>query len=71
MAAVVVLPFVADTSTLPRFSREASIPSASGSSASSSLPGALVAPPPRRRDRTPSARASTSLGASMFAISCA
>ena len=49
-AAVVVLPLVAEMSTLPRVRRAASCAMASRSSRMSTLPGALVAPPPRRRE---------------------
>src|ERR1039458_4985512 len=69
IAEVVVLPFVADTSTLPRDRRAPSSPIALGSRRMSTFPGALDAPPPRRRETAPTARARASLGASGPAIS--
>ena len=68
IAAVVVLPFVADTSTLPRDRRAPSSPIAPGSRRISTFPGALDAPPPRRRETAPTARARASFGASGPAI---
>ena len=50
IAAVVVFPFVADTSATPRGRRAARRSSAPGSTAESSLPGRVV-PPPRRATR--------------------
>ena len=68
-AAVVVLPLVAEISTLPWLRRVASVAIASGARRSSTLPGALVAPPPRRRESAPTPRASASLAVSVPAIS--
>ena len=61
IAAVVVLPLVAEITTEPSRSRAASSPIASGSSASSTLPGqARAAAAPARRASAPTARAATS-----------
>ena len=49
------------SSTLPGARRAPSAPMASGSRRIRTLPGALVAPPPRRRESAPTARASASL----------
>ena len=58
IAAVVVLPFVAEMSTEPRGSRPARRSIASGSSFHRSLPGMVVPPPVRAsRDSPPTARA--------------
>ena len=58
IAAVVVLPFVAETSTEPSGSRAASRSTASGSSFESSFPGKVVPPPvPVSRERVPAALA--------------
>ena len=62
IAAVVVLPLVAETNTLPRLKREPSTPIASGCRRISTFPGTLVAPPPRSRESAPAARANASLG---------
>ena len=58
IAAVVVLPFVAETSAEPRGSRAASGPTPLGSIVASTLPG-IVVPPPRAasRERRPASRA--------------
>ena len=50
IAALVVLPLVAEMTTLPRSSRDASCPIACGSTRVSTLPGSDV-PPPRRAVR--------------------
>ena len=58
IAAVVVLPFVAETSADPRGSRAARRSTALGSSFQSSLPGSVVPPPaPASRERPAAARA--------------
>ncbi len=69
IVAVVVLPLVAEMSTLPRGRRAPRSPIASGASRISSLPGALVPPPPRIREIAPTLRASASLAAEVPAIS--
>src|SRR5205823_14857660 len=57
-AAVVVLPFVAETSAEPRGRRAASRSTAEGSSFHRSFPGRVVPPPaPASRERPPTARA--------------
>ncbi len=62
IAAVVVLPLVAEISTLPRCRREPSTPIASGCRRISTFPGTLVAPPPHSRESAPAARARASFG---------
>src|SRR5204862_1752823 len=63
--AVVVLPFVADTSTEPRGRRRASRSIAPGSSFHRSLPGRVVPPPrPAARDTAPAARSTAASTAS-------
>ena len=65
IAAVVVLPLVAEITTLPCSRRPASSPIACGSRRVSSLPGSEVPPPrPARRASAPTAFAAASLGAS-------
>jgi hypothetical protein len=60
MAAVVVLPFVAEISADPRGSQAASLSTAPGSSFQSNFPGTVVPPPaPTTRERAAAARAST------------
>jgi hypothetical protein len=70
MPDVVVLPFVALTTSDPRSSRRDSSPTARGSIRSSSFPGRLV-PPPRRlaRDNAPTARESPTLARSIVKTS--
>src|SRR4051812_24848962 len=58
---VVVLPFVADTTTLPSLSPSASRAIACGSMRMSSRPGSEVPPRPVLRDSAPAARAAASL----------
>src|SRR5205823_4869676 len=59
IAALVVLPFVAESRAVPSGSREASSPTAPGSTFARSFPGRVVPPPrPARRERPPAARAS-------------
>ena len=53
MAAVVVLPFVAETTTAPCGSRAARRSSAPGSIVASSLPGSVVPPPVRASRESP------------------
>ncbi len=66
IAAVVVLPLVAESTTLPRRSRAASRPMARGSRRVSTLPGSDVPPPrPARRASSPTALAAASLPASV------
>jgi hypothetical protein len=58
IAAVVVLPFVAETSALPSGSRAARRSRRPGSIEDSTFPGTVVPPPaPTRRDSPPTARA--------------
>jgi biotin carboxyl carrier protein len=58
IAAVVVLPFVAETTAVPPGRRAAKRSIAPGSSFESSFPGTVVPPPaPTRRDSPPTARA--------------
>ena len=65
IAAVVVLPLVAEITRLPCSSRPASRPIACGSSRVRSLPGSEVPPPrPARRASAPTALAAATLGAS-------
>ncbi len=65
IAAVVVLPFVADTNAEPRVSRAARRSIAPGSSFQSSFPGMVVPPPaPASRDSRPAARATAISAAS-------
>ena len=65
IAAVVVLPLVAEMTRLPCSSRPASSPIACGSRRVSSLPGSDVPPPrPARRASAPTALAAATLGAS-------
>ena len=59
---MVVLPLVAEISTLPRARRAPRSPIASGASLISSRPGALVPPPPRRRETRPDATRERELG---------
>jgi len=67
MAAVVVFPLVAETTTEPCSRRPASIRIAWGSRRISTLPGSDVPPPrPARRARPPTALAATSFGASIM-----
>ena len=66
IAAVVVLPLVAEITTEPRGRRADSSEIAPGSSAISTLPGRLVPPPrPARRASSPTARAAAILAPSM------
>ena len=69
IAAVVVLPLVAEMSTLPCRSARAEVPIASGCQAHQHLARGARAPPPRSRESAPTVRASASLGASALAIS--
>ena len=55
IAAVVVLPFVAETSTQPSGSRRARRSSASGSRAEITFPGTVVPPPAPRSLESPAA----------------
>ena len=65
IAVVVVLPFVAETSTEPCGSRAASRSIAPGSSFQSSFPGSVVPPPrPASRESEPAARAAAASSAS-------
>ena len=65
IAAVVVLPLVAEMTTLPCSSRAASRPIACGSTRVSTLPGSDVPPPrPARRASAPTAWAAATLAAS-------
>jgi hypothetical protein len=65
MAAVVVFPFVADTTAEPSGSSRASRSIAPGSSFHSSFPGIVVPPPaPASRESRPPARATATSAAS-------
>ena len=67
IAAVVVLPFVAEMTALPCGRRPASRAIAAGSMRMSTFPGRLVAPRPLRREMAPAARASAIFAPSITA----
>ena len=69
IAAVVVLPLVAETTTLPCGSRAPSRAIACGSARISTLPGSDVPPRPARRSAVPVARAASSPACSLTARS--
>ena len=62
IAAVVVLPLVAEITALPALRRAESSEIASGRSLLSTMPGTLVAPPPRSRESAPAVRAAAIAG---------
>src|SRR5580765_3389626 len=68
--AVVVLPFVAETTAVPSGSRAASVDTAPGSIVASTLPGRVVPPPcPARRERRPASLATAISSASRIRLS--